>query len=173
MPKLTPACCRGQIGRTGSAVADSQPAVMVLTWSRWATAGLQPRSLRIWGSEVRILPGAPLRYKTGHAKTRRFCARSGDERAQQYAFRSRDANSLRIDFDPFGERAEVVAAVAARLRPHTLAGRPGECLEGLRCDLASPSVRQRGPSASGPRDRQRRSRWRRSSIRAGSLQSIC
>src|SRR5713101_7692921 len=38
------------------------------------------------GSGVRISSGAPLRYKTGNAKTRRFCACSGDERAQQYAF---------------------------------------------------------------------------------------
>jgi hypothetical protein len=30
--------------------------------------------LRIWGSGVRISSGAPLRYKTGHAKTRRFRA---------------------------------------------------------------------------------------------------
>jgi len=31
-------------------------------------------SLRIWGSGVRISSGAPLRYKTGNAKTRRSCA---------------------------------------------------------------------------------------------------
>ena len=75
--------------------------------------------------------GAPLRYRTGHAKTRRFCAFSGDERAQEHAFRSQDAQFFLIDFDPLGERAEVIAAVASALGPHALAGCPGKRLEGL------------------------------------------
>jgi len=62
------------------------------------------------GNAVWRTPSAPLRYKTGNAKTRRSCARSADERAQQYAFGAHDANFLRIDFDVLGKRAEVVAA---------------------------------------------------------------
>src|SRR5262245_43608487 len=90
--------------------------------------------LRIWGSGVRISSGAPLRYKTGNAKTRRFRARSGDERTQEYALRSHDANFFRVDFDALGERAQVVATVAAALGAHPSAGLPGECLERLRRD---------------------------------------
>jgi hypothetical protein len=41
-------------------------------------------------------------------------------------------NLLRIDFDALGERAEVIAAIAAALGPHALAGVPGEGLERLR-----------------------------------------
>ena len=42
-----------------------------------------------------------------------------------------------IDFDPLGERAKVIAAVAAAIAPHALAGGPGKCLESLRCDRRS------------------------------------
>jgi hypothetical protein len=56
---------------------------------------------------------------------------SGDERAQERAFRSHDAKFFLIDFDALGERAEVVAAVASALGPHPLAGGPGKRLKGL------------------------------------------
>src|SRR5258706_2456618 len=99
-------------------------------------------TIRAFGSGVRISSGAPLRYRTGHAKTRRFCAFSGDERAQEHAFRSHDAQFFLIDFDALGERAQVIAAVAAAIGAHALAGCSGKCLESLRCD-----------SRSGPFDR--------------------
>src|SRR6266699_978395 len=54
--------------------------------------------------------------------------------AQKRAFRSHDAQFFLIDFDALGERAEVVAAVAAAIDPQALAGRPGKRLEGLWCD---------------------------------------
>jgi hypothetical protein len=73
--------------------------------------GIEGTALRRQRSHVRIVSGAPLRYKTGHAKTRRFCARSGDERAQEYAFCPHDANFFRVHFDALGERAEVIATV--------------------------------------------------------------
>ncbi len=44
-----------------------------------------------------------LRYKTEHAKSRRFCTRSGDKRTQQYAFRTHDAKFFRIDLREFPE----------------------------------------------------------------------
>src|SRR5262245_57496488 len=91
-------------------------------------------TLQIWGSGVRISPGAPLRYKTGHAKTRRFYARGGDERAQQYALRSHDANFFRVHFHALGKCAQMVAAIAAAVGSHPLAGLLGERLESLRCD---------------------------------------
>ena len=84
------------------------------------------------GREFESLRARHFGTKTGHSKHCRFCARSGDERAQQYAFRTHDANFFRVDFDALGERAEGVAAVAAALGPHAPAGLPGERLEGLR-----------------------------------------
>src|SRR5260221_7055695 len=72
-------------------------------------------------------------YRTGHAQTCRFCARSCDERAQEHAFQPHDAQFFLIDFDPLGERAEVIAAVAATIDPHSLAGCPGD-LERLSCN---------------------------------------
>src|SRR3974390_3590887 len=70
--------------------------------------------------QVRIVGGAPLRYKTGHSKHCRFCARCGDERAQEHALGAHDANLFRVNFDALGERAEVIAAVAAALGSHAL-----------------------------------------------------
>ena len=75
--------------------------------------------------------GAPLRYRTGHPKPAVFCAFSGGERAQQRAFRSRDAQFFLIDFDALAERAKVIAAVASAVRPHPLAGCPGKRFESL------------------------------------------
>ena len=46
---------------------------------------------------------------TGHAKTCRFYAFSSDQRAQEHAFRYRDAQFFLIDFDALGERAEMIA----------------------------------------------------------------
>src|SRR5882757_7482218 len=105
-------------------------------------AAANATALRRQRSHVRIVSGAPLRYKTGHAKTCRFCAFSGDERSQENAFRPRDAQFFLIDFDALGERAKMIAAVAAVLGPHAPAGCPGKRLESLRCD-----------SWSGPLDR--------------------
>ena len=68
------------------------------------------------GRDVRIVPGAPLRYKTGHSKTCRFCAGRRDERAQEHAFRSHDANLFRVHLDALGQGAEMVTAVAAGSR---------------------------------------------------------
>lgn len=57
----------------------------------------------------------------------------GASRPQQYAFGTSDANFFGVDFDALGERAQVVAAVAARLGPCAPADLPGKRLEGLRC----------------------------------------
>ncbi len=100
-------------------------------------------ALRIWGSEVRIFSGAPLRYKTGHSKHCRFCAGRSDERPQQRAFRPHDANFLRVHLDALGERAEVVATVAAALGPHALAGGPAKSFQSLGCEKDRPRSIQR------------------------------
>jgi hypothetical protein len=108
--------------------------------------------LRIWGTS-RIVSGALLQYKAGHSKTRRFHAGSGDQRAQEHAFRSHDANFFRVHFDELGQRAEVVAAVSARLGLHAPAGLAGERFQRLRCDARpepikrtlGPALRRRGP----------------------------
>src|SRR5262245_57888182 len=86
-----------------------------------------PSDYKFWGSGVRISSG----YRTGHSKTCRFCARCGDERAQQYAFRAHDANFFRVHFDALGERAEVIATVAAAVGAHSFAGLSGERFESL------------------------------------------
>jgi hypothetical protein len=45
-----------------------------------------------------------------------------------------------------GERAKMIAAIAAAIGSHPLAGRPGKCLESLRCDSRpSPFDRILGP----------------------------
>jgi hypothetical protein len=85
-------------------------------------------------TDGRLVPGAPFRYRTGHAKTCRFCAFSGDERSQENAFRPRDPQFFLIDFDALGERAKMIAAVAPVLGPRALAGCPGKRLESLRRD---------------------------------------
>ena len=41
--------------------------------TRWARRNPRPYRDRTWGAKVRIYSGAPVRYGTGHAKTRRFC----------------------------------------------------------------------------------------------------
>ena len=98
------------------------------------------------GHTFEIVSGAPLRYRTGHAKTRRFCAFSGDERSQEHAFRPHDAQFFLVDFDALGERAEVIAAVAAAIGPHSLAGGPGKRLQRFWCDRRSaPFDRILGP----------------------------
>lgn len=51
-----------------------------------------------------------------------------------HAFRSHDANFLRIHFDTLGECAQVIATVAAALGPRPLARLPGEGFGSLRCD---------------------------------------
>jgi hypothetical protein len=81
--------------------------------------------LRIWGYES-IRFGRATSVQAGHSKTRRFHAGSGDQRAQEHAFRSHDANFFRLHFDELGQRAEVVAAVSARLGLHAPAGLAGE-----------------------------------------------
>jgi hypothetical protein len=70
--------------------------------------------------------GAPFRYRTGHAKTCRFCAFKSGERAQENAFRSRDAQLFPVDFDPVGQRGKVIAAVAAAIDPQVTARCPGK-----------------------------------------------
>jgi len=86
-------------------------------------------ALRRQRSHVRIVSGAPLRYKTGHSKTCRFCAWSSDKRAEKHAFRTHHATFLRVHFDALGQGAEVITAVVACMH---LRGLAGEGLESLR-----------------------------------------
>ncbi|EPH0448317.1 hypothetical protein ACVT5G_002377 [Pseudomonas aeruginosa] len=64
-----------------------------------------------------------------NAERRRFYARSGDQRSQQFRLRSHDANLVVGDLDALRQRAQVVAAVAAIVEPDPFAGLPGEPLE--------------------------------------------
>jgi hypothetical protein len=92
------------------------------------------QELRIMGSKSELLRTL---VAASSAKKAGFGAFSGDERAQEDAFRSHDAQFFLIDFDALGERAEVIAAVATAIGPHTLARRPGKRLERFRCDRRS------------------------------------
>ena len=49
---------------------------------------------------------------------------------QEHAIRPHNANLFRVYLDALGERAEVVAAVAARLGPYAPAGLAGDRFEG-------------------------------------------
>ena len=69
----------------------------------------------------------------------------------EHTFRPHDAQFFLIDFDALGERAKMIAAVAAVLGPHALAGRPGKRLESLRCDARpGPINRLLGPLSVKP-----------------------
>jgi hypothetical protein len=67
----------------------------------------------------------------GTPKPAVFALESSDESAQEHAFRSHGAQFLLIDFDALGKRAEVIAAIAAAIGPHALAGSPGKRLQSL------------------------------------------
>ncbi len=55
-----------------------------------------------------------------------------------------------VDFDALGECAKVIAAIAAGLGAHALAGLPGKRFERLRCDVRSdPFKRTLGPLCVG------------------------
>ena len=76
----------------------------------------------------------PLQNRTANAGRSRFCAGRGGERLKQSAFRADDADLAVSNLDALGERAEMVAAVAAAVDPYALACRPGEPLDHLRRD---------------------------------------
>src|SRR5450432_3086171 len=88
------------LGSQGSCIGGGRGCLFVIipyihgTSQMMCQEHVRTLTLRIWGSGVRISSGAPLRYRTGHAKTRRSYACSGDERTQQYAFRPHDAKFL-------------------------------------------------------------------------------
>src|SRR5579863_3135939 len=63
-----------------------------------------------------------------------------DEVEQQFVFRPHDAQFFRIDFAMLGERAKIIAPIAAALGPRTLAGDPGKDLDRLGGDGWPPSV---------------------------------
>jgi hypothetical protein len=56
------------------------------------------------------------------------------QRLKQIAFRADDPDFAVCDLDALGERAEMIAAMAAAVDPDPLARRPGEPLDHLRRD---------------------------------------
>ena len=83
-------------------------------------------ALRRQRPQVRILSGAPFQNRTLNTGYAGFSARGSDQSAQQFGFRSHDADFLIRDLDTLGQRAEVVAAIAAAVQPDALASRAGE-----------------------------------------------
>ncbi|MEJ2625902.1 MAG: hypothetical protein P8Z80_15625 [Pseudolabrys sp.] len=69
-----------------------------------------------------------------NAEGRRFYAGSGDQRSQQFRFRSHDANLIVGDFDTLRQRAQMVAAVAAIVEAYPFTRFAGESLEHVRAD---------------------------------------
>lgn len=74
------------------------------------------------GSRVRIPPSPPVQNRSGHAAGSRFYACYAGESPQQIPLRSHDSNFPLRDFDPLGEGAQQVAAVAAAGKPDAFAG---------------------------------------------------
>ncbi|SEQ97024.1 hypothetical protein SAMN05216548_109160 [Faunimonas pinastri] len=69
-----------------------------------------------------------------NAERRRFYARSGDQRSQQFRLRSHDANLVVCDLDTLRQSAQMVAAVAAIIESYPFAGFAGKPLEHIGSD---------------------------------------
>src|SRR5262249_10232451 len=102
--------------------------------AEWFKAAVLKTARGVSPSWVRIPPLPPFQYRTGHAGIRRFPASYSDKRAQKLVFRSLDEHLALGDLDALGEGAQVVAAVAAAVDAHPLAGGCGESLHHLRRD---------------------------------------
>ena len=72
-----------------------------------------------------------------------------DERLEQPGLRSHDPNLAFRDLDALGERAQVVAAIAAALKADALAGGLGEGADHLRSDGLGAGVVEHGLGAFG------------------------
>ena len=102
--------------------------------ARWRGAGAVDRGglenrCTFWVPRVRIPPSPPLQNRTANAGRSRFYACRGGEGLKQIALRADDADLAVCDLDALGERAEVVAAIAAAVDPDPLACGPGESLD--------------------------------------------
>ncbi|WBU55819.1 hypothetical protein [Paracoccus sediminicola] len=69
-----------------------------------------------------------------NAERRRFYARSGDQRSQQFRLRSHDANLVVGDLDALRQSAQMVASVAAIVESNPLTSLAGEALEHIGAD---------------------------------------
>src|SRR5262245_48690386 len=72
-----------------------------------------------------------------------------DQRLEQTGLRSHHPDYAGIDLDALGERAQVVAAIAAAFEPDAPARRAGEGAEHLRRDRLAPRVLKHGLGALG------------------------
>ncbi len=97
---------------------------------------------RIWGAEVRIPLGAPLRNKTGHADSRRLPAFRGDEGAKQRAFVAHDVHFAIVHFYARGERPEMVPAGSGLLQDRRV---------GDRAELYNPTAQPEEPAPQASR----------------------
>lgn len=79
-------------------------------------------------SWVRIPPHPPFQSLRGHC----VCANVRHQRLERPGLRSHDADLALRDFDALGERAEMVAPVAAAFEAETLTRGAGEFAEHLR-----------------------------------------
>ncbi|MFD1797213.1 hypothetical protein ACFSC1_14605 [Paracoccus aurantiacus] len=69
-----------------------------------------------------------------NAERRRFYARGGDQRSQQFRLRSHNANLVVGDLDALRQSAQMVASVAAIIESYPFAGFAGEALEHIGAD---------------------------------------
>ena len=76
----------------------------------------------------------PLQNRTANAGRNLFYAGRGGQGLKQVAFRADDADLAVRNLDALGERAEMVATIAAAVDPDTLARRPGEPPDHFRRD---------------------------------------
>ena len=85
-------------------------------------------------SRVRIPLPPPFQPLRGHF----VCAAVRHQRLEQPGLRSHDADLAFGDLDPLGERAQVIAAIAAAFEPDALAGGAGKLAEHLWRDRLAP-----------------------------------
>ena len=92
------------------------------------------RNPQFLDDEVAFPPHPPLQNRTANAGRSRLYAGRGGQRLKQIALRANDADLAASDLDALGERAEMIASIAAAVDPDALARRPGEPLDHLRRD---------------------------------------
>src|SRR5882672_9565906 len=110
----------------------------------WSIGTVSKTVVRASVPWVRIPPSPPFQNRTANAGRSRPYTRAGREGSEKVAFRPHDANLLVRHLDPLGERAQVVAAIAAAVDPHPRPRRPGELPDHLRRDrLPARAFRER------------------------------
>jgi hypothetical protein len=123
----------------------SVPIVLALTGRQATSVEFQLRCLALQRqrSYVRIVSGAPLRYKTANATSRRFYACGGDKCPEQFGFRAEDADFARIDdLDALRERTQMVPSIRSIFVPQLASSSEREPAQTVRRDQSMGQARR-------------------------------